>query len=83
MPSPVQPHSKVIFRDPAAGAALPAMARAYIVTDSTDRVFSADAPETAAFVNDGSGTYVLTDGPIAPGADRLLSVFVGDTVYVY
>jgi hypothetical protein len=82
MSSPLQPRSKEIFRDSSLGASLPSVATAYVTTDGTARVFSTARPQTAVFVNDGSGTYVLTDLPVAPG-DILDAVFVGDTVYVY
>jgi hypothetical protein len=83
MSSPVQAHSKVIFRDEMLGAALPSIAAAYVTTSGDARVFSTARPETAVFVNDGTGTYVLTDLPVAPDADILEAVFVGDTVHVY
>lgn len=83
MPSPVQAHSKAFWRDSALGAAIDTPVVAYIITDSPDRVFSMTRPETAAFVNDGTGTYVLTDGPIAPDADRLTAVLVNGEIRVY
>lgn len=84
MPTPQnQAHGKAFFREISAAEKMPTAAPVFLVTDGTDRTFSTERPETAAFVNDGSGTYVLTDFPLDPGADRLDAVMVAGTVQVY
>jgi hypothetical protein len=61
MPSPVQAHSKAIWRDSALGALVGVPAPAYLVYDGPDVVLSAVGPEQLVFYQLDGDDYVLID----------------------
>jgi hypothetical protein len=62
MPSPVQAHSKAIFRDSVRRALVNSPTPMYLQFDGDDVVFSATLPEQLAFYRlESGGDYVLLD----------------------
>jgi hypothetical protein len=87
MSSPVQAHSKAIFRDATAGALIDAPTRMYLVDAGAGAVtLSAVGPEAYVFA-DATGTGVYTLMAIADfdpdTMDRLESVQLGTLVRLY